>query len=51
MCLFDGELVQVLFLHKLRDEAKFTSVDALITQIHNDIAAATAFLDLNTAKI
>lgn len=38
-----GELIQVLFLHKLRDEVKYTSVDALITQIHNDIAAATAF--------
>ena len=25
-----GELVQVFFLHKLRDEVKFTSVDALI---------------------
>jgi riboflavin kinase / FMN adenylyltransferase len=46
-----GELVQVFFLHKLRDEVKFTSVDALITQIHDDIAAATAYLDLNTAKI
>ncbi|KTD31147.1 riboflavin biosynthesis protein RibF (riboflavin kinase/FMN adenylyltransferase) [Legionella moravica] len=42
-----GELVQVFFLHRLRDELKFTSVDALITQIHNDIAAAKAFLNLN----
>lgn len=40
-----GELLQVFFLHKLRDEVKFTSVDALITQIHNDIAAAKAFLN------
>lgn len=46
-----GELVQVFFLHKLRNEVKFTTVDALITQIHNDIAAATAYLDLNTASI
>jgi riboflavin kinase / FMN adenylyltransferase len=46
-----GEFMQVFFLHKLRDEVKFTSVDALITQIHDDIAAATAYLDLNTAKI
>lgn len=38
-----GELMQVFFLHKLRDEVKFTSVDALITQIHNDIAAAKTF--------
>ncbi|CAM2992211.1 bifunctional riboflavin kinase/FAD synthetase [Legionella worsleiensis] len=42
-----GELVQVFFLHRLRDEVKFTSVDALITQIHHDIAAAKAFLNLN----
>ncbi|CEG56452.1 bifunctional riboflavin kinase/FAD synthetase [Legionella fallonii] len=40
-----GELLQVFFLHKLRDEVKFTSVDALITQIHNDIVAAKAFLN------
>ncbi len=39
-----GEMVQVFFLHKLRDEAKFTSVDALITQIQLDIAAAKLFL-------
>jgi len=42
-----GELLQVFFLHKLRDEVKFTSVDALIAQIHNDIAAAKVFLNLN----
>lgn len=41
-----GELLHVFFLHKLRDEIKFTSVDALIKQIHNDIAAAKAFLKL-----
>jgi riboflavin kinase/FMN adenylyltransferase len=39
-----GELVQVVFLHKLRDEVKFTTVDALITQINNDIEAAKTFL-------
>lgn len=42
-----GELLQVFFLHKLRDEVKFTSVDALITQIQIDIAAAKTFLNLN----
>jgi riboflavin kinase/FMN adenylyltransferase len=35
-----GEMLQVCFLHKLRDEIKFTSVDALVAQIHNDVAAA-----------
>ncbi len=42
-----GELLQVFFLHKLRDEVKFTTVDALIAQIHNDIAAAKTFINLN----
>lgn len=35
-----GEMLEVFFLHKLRDEIKFSSVDALIEQIHNDVAAA-----------
>ncbi|MBA2651959.1 MAG: bifunctional riboflavin kinase/FAD synthetase [Tatlockia sp.] len=35
-----GEMLQGFFLHKLRDEVKFSSVDALIAQIHDDIAAA-----------
>ncbi|WP_131779448.1 bifunctional riboflavin kinase/FAD synthetase [Legionella bozemanae] len=39
-----GELMQVFFLHKLRDEVKFTSVDALIAQIYDDIAVAKEFL-------
>jgi riboflavin kinase/FMN adenylyltransferase len=40
-----GEIVQVYFLHKLRDEVKFSSVDDLIAQIHNDIAAAKAYYE------
>lgn len=39
-----GEFVQVFFLHKLRSEVKFTSVDALIAQINDDIAMAKAFI-------
>lgn len=38
-----GEKLQVNFLHKLREEIKFSSVDALIAQIHNDISAASAY--------
>ncbi|ASQ45476.1 bifunctional riboflavin kinase/FAD synthetase [Legionella clemsonensis] len=38
-----GEILQVFFLHKLRDEIKFSSVDVLIKQIHEDIDAARAF--------
>lgn len=40
-----GELVQVFFLHKLRDEVKFTSVDALIEQIRDDIDVAKTFVN------
>jgi riboflavin kinase/FMN adenylyltransferase len=35
-----GELLQVFFLHPLRQEIKFSSVDALVTQIKQDIATA-----------
>lgn len=42
-----GELMQVFFLHKLRDEVKFTSVDSLITQIFDDIAQAKAWIQSN----
>lgn len=35
-----GEMVQVYFLHKLRDEIKFPSAEDLIKQIHEDIARA-----------
>ena len=38
-CLY-GDILQVFFLFKLRDEIKFPSVEALIAQIHTDIAAA-----------
>lgn len=38
-----GELLEVLFLHKLRDELKFNSVDELIAKIHEDIVQAKAY--------
>lgn len=41
-----GEMLQVFFLHKLRDEIKFISVDALIAQIHLDVAAARNIYEL-----
>ncbi|MBA3535573.1 MAG: bifunctional riboflavin kinase/FAD synthetase [Tatlockia sp.] len=37
-----GEMLEVFFLHKLRNEVKFSSVDALIAQIHDDVARARA---------
>ncbi len=42
-----GERLQVFFLHKLRDEIKFLSVDVLIAQIHNDVAAAKTYFKSN----
>lgn len=46
-----GELVQVFFLHKVRDEVKFTSIDALIVQIKQDIQVAKEFFaKLNTKQ-
>lgn len=35
-----GEILQVNFLHKIRNEIKFASLDALIAQIHNDVDLA-----------
>lgn len=40
--LYDREL-RTTFVARLRDEAKYDSVDALIAQIHADIAAARRF--------
>lgn len=43
-----GERLQVSFLHKLRGEVKFTTVDNLIAQIHLDIEAAKRYLKDNS---
>ena len=40
-----GAHVTVHFLHKLRDEMKFDSLDALRAQIDRDVAATRAFFD------
>ena len=39
-----GEVVEVEFVHRLRDELKFDDVDALVAQIHDDIARGRALL-------
>jgi riboflavin kinase/FMN adenylyltransferase len=45
---FDGDLygreIAVEFVAKLRDEERFTSLDALVAQMHKDAAAARAIL-------
>ncbi|MCX7090095.1 MAG: bifunctional riboflavin kinase/FAD synthetase [Legionellales bacterium] len=38
-----GQHLEVFFLHKLRDEQKFSSKETLIAQIHADVAAAKAY--------
>lgn len=38
-----GEMLEVFFLRKLRNEVKFESVEQLVTQIKQDIQAAEAF--------
>ncbi|KTC95770.1 bifunctional riboflavin kinase/FAD synthetase [Legionella erythra] len=46
-----GEFLQVFFLHKLRDEKKFSSIGELIAQIQNDIDAAKAAFRLSAFKL
>lgn len=46
---FDGDLygrrLQVAFVRRLRGEQRFPTVEALLVQIHRDVAAARALLD------
>jgi riboflavin kinase/FMN adenylyltransferase len=40
-----GQRIEVRFLKKLRDEEKFSSVNALTEQISRDVAAAHRYFD------
>ena len=40
-----GDVVRVRFLHRLRDERKFGSLDELKTQIHRDVARARSYFE------
>ncbi|STX51881.1 riboflavin biosynthesis protein RibF (riboflavin kinase/FMN adenylyltransferase) [Legionella busanensis] len=40
-----GKMLKVIFLHKLRDEAKFSSVEKLVQQIHYDIKEAKCYFN------
>ena len=40
-----GEVLDIQFLHKLRDERKFATVNELITQIKADVVSAKAHLE------
>lgn len=46
-----GEQVQVIFLHKLRDEIKFPSVNDLIRAIENDVKMAKQFCMTLTERV
>lgn len=46
-----GELLHVFFLHKLRDELKFPSVDELICQIRQDIVNAHQWFTANPKSV
>ncbi len=45
-----GELLHVSFLHKIRDEMKFASIDALIAAIHKDVLFAKHFMVSSSEK-
>ena len=49
--LLYGKILQVKFMHKLRDEIKFGSVDLLIAQIKSDIINAQNWFDKSTSRI
>jgi riboflavin kinase/FMN adenylyltransferase len=40
-----GDVVRVRFLHRLRDERKFSSIDELKTQISRDVARANSYFE------
>ncbi len=52
---FDGDIygrhVDVNFLHKLRDEAKFDSLDALKAQIARDVVQVRAYFDTRSTSV
>jgi riboflavin kinase/FMN adenylyltransferase len=45
-----GKIVRVELLHKLRDEARYDSLEALTAQIHRDVDDARAFLAAHAAQ-
>ena len=45
-----GDVVRVRFLHRLRDERKFRSIDELKTQIARDVARANSYFERTGTK-
>jgi riboflavin kinase/FMN adenylyltransferase len=42
-----GQRLEVTFIEKIRDEQKFASLDALVTQMHDDVAKAKTILRMS----
>ncbi|WP_131781405.1 bifunctional riboflavin kinase/FAD synthetase [Legionella gresilensis] len=40
-----GKMLKVIFLHKLRDEVKFSSIEDLVQQIHYDVKEAKCYFN------
>jgi riboflavin kinase/FMN adenylyltransferase len=40
-----GDVVRVRFLHRLRDERKFASIEELKAQIENDVKRAESYFE------
>ena len=45
-----GDVVRVRFLHRLRDERKFASVEELKTQIEKDVKRAQSYFERGGAR-
>jgi riboflavin kinase/FMN adenylyltransferase len=45
-----GDVIRVRFLHRLRDERKFGSVEELKTQIEKDVARAQDYFDRDASR-
>jgi riboflavin kinase/FMN adenylyltransferase len=45
-----GDVVRVRFLHRLRDERKFGSIEELKSQIENDVKRAQSYFERGGAR-
>lgn len=45
-----GQRLEVSFIEKIRDEQKFASLDALVTQMHDDVARSKNILRMTEGK-
>lgn len=45
-----GDVIRIRFLHRIRDEKKFNSIDELITQIRKDVSRAENYFERQGVK-